>query len=236
MLKGCGLLTRRDGSIVLALRRDRHSLPVVVQVHLWQKVVRVTRGKAGCRPARNDSFAQQWAQSSVRQTEPADWLPPASAAVGDRVRDPDEAFPIQLTARGHPATRTKGPAMTEAEFEDLQGKTLTSIEVSDDKETVTFKCDDGISYKLHHEQDCCEYVYVEDIAGDLQDLIGAPILQAEEVSSSDDENRPSEYSENWTWTFYKLATIKGGVTIRWLGESNGWYSEGVSFDKVPAAA
>ena len=72
-----------------------------------------------------------------------------------------------------------------------------------------------------------------DIAGDLEDLIGSPLLMAEEVTNEQNVNPEGveipEYQESFTWTFYKLATIKGSVTLSWYGQSNGYYNESVSF-------
>jgi hypothetical protein len=116
------------------------------------------------------------------------------------------------------------------EFSTLQGKTLTKVEqIGDD--VIRFEFDDGKAYQLYHSQDCCESVVVESITGDLADLVGTPILLAEEATSSDD---PPDYKhdyqpESQTWTFYKLRTIKGSVDIRWHGSSNGYYSESVYF-------
>lgn len=119
-------------------------------------------------------------------------------------------------------------------FETLRDKTLSAIN-QHDNDRLEFVCDDGSVYAMDHEQDCCESVTIEDICGDLADLIGSPILLAEEVSHPD-ENPDGvpvpEYQESFTWTFYKLATIKGSVTIRWYGESNGYYSEDVDFYQV----
>jgi hypothetical protein len=76
-----------------------------------------------------------------------------------------------------------------------------------------------------HQQDCCETVRINDIVGDLQDLVGEPLLVAEEVKGATEPDE--EHYESYTYTFYKFATRKGYVDVRWLGESNGYYSEGV---------
>jgi hypothetical protein len=112
-------------------------------------------------------------------------------------------------------------------FDTLEGKVLTEIR-NYDNEKLVFTTDDGTRYKLYHRQDCCERVTIEDINGNLDDLLGMPILLAEEVSNESPDI--DEYQDfTFTWSFYKLATARGHVTIRWYGESNGYYSERVDF-------
>ena len=118
---------------------------------------------------------------------------------------------------------------------ELNGKTISKIDGGKPgDERISFFCNDGSQYDMFHDQDCCEGVSVEDVIGDLTDLIGSPILDAREETSS--EKNPDgivkEYQDSFTWTFYILATIKGSVTIRWYGESNGYYSESVDIEKI----
>jgi hypothetical protein len=119
-------------------------------------------------------------------------------------------------------------------FEELLGKVLTEI-TNHDNDRLIFKTSTGEEYRLFHRQDCCESVRIEEIIGELDSLIGSPILLAEEVSSvgvTPEWVTPPEYPDSYTWTFYKLATNLGYATIRWLGESNGYYSESVDFVKI----
>jgi hypothetical protein len=77
---------------------------------------------------------------------------------------------------------------------------------------------------------------VESINGDAADLLGSPVLLAEEVTNSDDpppkpvDGIGYDYTpESYTWTYYTIATAKGTVVVRWYGTSNGYYSETASF-------
>lgn len=111
----------------------------------------------------------------------------------------------------------------------LIGEVITQIErVGDDE--LHFMLENGRKYRMYHRQDCCESVDIEDIIGDLDDLIGSTVTMAEEVTESG--TAKYDWDESHTWTFYKFATAKGYVTIRWYGTSNGYYSESVDIEEV----
>jgi len=123
----------------------------------------------------------------------------------------------------------------EVPFSTLLGKTLVSAEKVDD-DRIRFITKAWDVFDLYHDQDCCESVTVDDICGNLDWLVGSLILFAEEVCDGDEEPKDSEYDESYTWTFYHLRTMKGTVTIRWYGTSNGYYSESVSLHKKEAGS
>ena len=121
-------------------------------------------------------------------------------------------------------------------FSDLVSQTITKIEKLNDVELVFYTKD--IVYRMYHDYQCCESVYIESITGDLEDLIGSPILRAVEEVSETDEEQPDDdetlfYHTLKRWTFYKLATQKGYVDIRWCGSSNGYYSVEVDVFELP---
>lgn len=113
--------------------------------------------------------------------------------------------------------------------EDMVGFTMSSVTTEGNYDILRFKSQCGRTFELYHAGDCCEVVTIEDISGDLKDLIGSPLLMSEE---STNEAEPKVDAESYTWTFYKFATVKGYVTVRWLGTSNGYYSESVDFREV----
>ena len=119
-------------------------------------------------------------------------------------------------------------------FSELVGQTCTEITGAvNESEEILFKTK-GTTYHMYHSQSCCEHVYLQDVCGDIKDLLDTPILIAKEVSKNYKEFSDAfdDYEpDSYTWTFYIIATIKGTVTLRWLGESNGYYSESVDFEK-----
>jgi hypothetical protein len=150
------------------------------------------------------------------------WGPPLATIAAPKLKDIAEAV----------------GAREEFTLEDMRGKTFTKVYVREDSDGDRFELvfeNDEFIFTFLHEDDCCEHVYIEDIVGDLNDLVGKPLDIVEEVEYDRDFNPPDVEpvsGESFTWTFYKFATIKGWVDVRWLGESNGYYSEDVDFKGV----
>lgn len=111
----------------------------------------------------------------------------------------------------------------------LCGETITKIMFNND--ALLFETTNKNIYIFSHVQDCCEDVFIKSIDGDLNSLIGEPLVMCECVTDKCDDDWEYGSDASVTYTFYKFATIKGYVTIAWEGASNGYYSEEVDIYK-----
>ena len=110
------------------------------------------------------------------------------------------------------------------DIKDMVGKKVVGIYY--DEENFQILTDDGV-YAFYHEQSCCESVYLTQVDGISDKIIGSRIVIAEVVTDEKD----TEYG-HITWTFYKIGTSKGMIDFRFQGESNGYYSESVDLIKI----
>ena len=112
----------------------------------------------------------------------------------------------------------------------MVGQTFDRVEGKEGGEELTFWRNGTKLYALGHVNDCCEAVWLADINGDLEDLVGSPIIRFDERVENPTHDENDDYiPESSTWTFYHITTAKGTVILRWVGESNGYYSESVDF-------
>ena len=108
-----------------------------------------------------------------------------------------------------------------SKFEQIQGMTITAVVYKEVNESLLIHLNTHVLEMIHH-QDCCETVYLADVVGSFEDLIGYPLL---EVSESIVDIATEDYSS--TASYYNFKTVKASVQLRWIGESNGYYSETV---------
>ena len=106
-------------------------------------------------------------------------------------------------------------------IEQLKGMTITAVVYKETNESLLIHLNTHVLEMTHH-QECCESVYLADVVGSFEDLIGYPLL---EVSESIVDIATEDYSS--TASYYNFRTIKASVQLRWVGESNGYYSETV---------
>lgn len=109
-------------------------------------------------------------------------------------------------------------------IELVKGKTIVEVVgLKKQEESVVLKLGDKSELEFHHEQSCCESVWLEDFEFSGKSIIGAKILDVILVSEKQGD---TEWG-TMTWTFYKVQTDKGELFMRWCGESNGYYLEDV---------
>ena len=110
---------------------------------------------------------------------------------------------------------------TEVILEAIVGLVLTGVGDECVSNVIRLEFGDYV-VEFYHEQNCCESVLIDDINGDFKDLVGHPLLVADERTNHEETNFGSE-----TWTFYTFRGVNGSVDVKWYGESNGYYSEEV---------
>jgi hypothetical protein len=121
----------------------------------------------------------------------------------------------------------------------LNGLVVSFIDVidnagDDDKIVITTEC--GRKFIFTHYQDCCENVRIYDSKGDLHTLVGKKLESVEvailEEEDPDDVVIDDAWREHFTWTTITFNTTDETVISRWIGESNGYYSESVDFEEL----
>ncbi len=116
--------------------------------------------------------------------------------------------------------------MKDVSLDYLLGKTIAAVNGGINSAELIFTLSNGEKFVMYHDQDCCESVYVADVTGFFSDILNSPVLRVFE-NVQDGSNEEGCWGSR-TYTFYTITTFNGSVTIRWIGESNGYYSESVS--------
>lgn len=106
-------------------------------------------------------------------------------------------------------------------IEQIQGMTITAVVYKKTNESLLIHLNTHVLEMIHH-QDRCESVYLADVVGEFEDLIGYPLI---EVSESTVDTGNDDMSS--TASYYNFKTVKASVQLRWVGESTGYYSETV---------
>lgn len=114
-------------------------------------------------------------------------------------------------------------------FKDLIGETLEFVDVDEQENQILLTTKSGRRILIYHDQGCCESVRIVDTLGNWHDLIGKVIVEVEEdiIDSGDHDGYDSKTETTLTFK------VDGSTVIsKWIGESNGFYSESVDITEI----
>jgi hypothetical protein len=112
-------------------------------------------------------------------------------------------------------------------IDSLVGETLSFIDIDDDNNEILLTTESGRQIKIFHQQDCCESVFIDSTDGDWNELLGKVLIEVTKDVVSDE-------TECETSTHTKLIFRVNDATVvsRWIGYSNGYYSEDVDIEEL----
>lgn len=110
------------------------------------------------------------------------------------------------------------------------GEVLAYVDTDEKGEWIRLTTQSGRVIEIYHNQDCCEHVRIESTEGSWLDLIGKVVVEASGtyVESKGD----GFYQYDCTKTKLVFRVDDATVISRWIGESNGYYSESVDFAEI----
>jgi hypothetical protein len=115
------------------------------------------------------------------------------------------------------------------EFSDLVGEVLDAVDIDREENHILLTTRSGRKFLVYHEQDCCETVAISGQDGSFDKLIGKPIVEARDFAVDTTEEG---IDDSQTTTTLVFRVDDQTVISRWIGDSNGYYSESVDIAEL----
>lgn len=120
------------------------------------------------------------------------------------------------------------------EIKTVVGEVLAHIDIAfpaNGAHEIRLETKSGRVFRIWHNQDCCEHVYIHGIDGAIHRILGKPIIEATHTEVEKGEPVPQD-PDFWTNTTIEFRVDGATLVTRWIGESNGYYGETVDFEEV----
>ncbi len=116
----------------------------------------------------------------------------------------------------------------QVEFSVLVGEVLDAVDIDREKDQILLTTQSGRQFLVYHKQKCCETVEIFGQDGSFDKLIGKPLIEARDFAVDTSE----EAADSQTTTTLVFRVDGETVISRWVGDSNGYYSESVDIEEL----
>lgn len=115
----------------------------------------------------------------------------------------------------------------------LVGERIAYIDVDEGNYEILITTVSGDTIMIYHDQKCCETVSIESTEGDWYALKGKVVVETvHEESQAEVPPGLGSNLDSCTRSTLKLRVDDATVISRWIGVSNGFYSESVDIAEI----